>query len=61
MKWSKVQQALKELMAESVKKRDQFHVTQYGRGQTYTMARAWITWDGQEIINFSSVELIVQT
>jgi hypothetical protein len=61
MRWSKSRKALRELLSESVKRRVQFHVTQYGPGQSYTMARAWITWDGQEIANFSSVEWLMKS
>ncbi len=61
MKWSKSKRAFEKLLAESVKKHVQFHVTQYGPGQSYTMARGWVTWDGQEIANFSNVEWLMQT
>ena len=61
MKWSKSKKALEKLFAESVKKHVQFYVTQYGPGQSYTMARGWVTWDGQEIANFSSVEHMTET
>jgi hypothetical protein len=60
MRWSKAKKALENLLAESVRRRVQFHVTQYGPGQSYTMARAWVTWDGQEIANFSSVEWLMK-
>jgi hypothetical protein len=60
MRWSKAKKALENLLAESVRRRVQFHVTRYGPSQSYTMARAWVTWDGQEIANFSSVEWLMK-
>lgn len=34
----------------------QFHVTRYGPGVSYLMTRAWITWDGVELVNMSTAE-----
>jgi hypothetical protein len=56
MKWSKSKKALKNLLDDSVKDRVQFHMTRYGPGISYFMARAWITWDKKELVNMSNVE-----
>ena len=46
MKWSKLKKAAEALLADALKRRIQYHVTQYGPGDSYTMARGWITFDG---------------
>jgi len=56
MQWSKLRESIKDILADSVKNRIQFHVTRYGSGSSTTMARAWVTWDKKEIANFSTVE-----
>jgi hypothetical protein len=61
MRWSKAKKLLEELMADSVKGRIQFYVTSYGPGHSSTMARAWITWDKQELVNMSSAEWLMET
>jgi hypothetical protein len=61
MKWSKLKKLAEALLADSLSGRIQYHITQYGRGDSYIMARAWITLDGQEIANFSSVEWLMQS
>ncbi len=59
MKWSKLKKLTETLLADSLKKRIQYHVTQYA-GDSYTMARGWITLDDNEIANFSTVEWLWQ-
>jgi hypothetical protein len=54
--WSKLKRSVEALLAESVKGRLQFYITRYGPGESTIMTRAWITWDGQEIMNFSSIQ-----
>jgi len=56
MKWSKLKQKAEERLADSLKGRLQYHVTNYTRSDSTLMARAWITLDGVEIVNFSSAE-----
>ena len=59
MKWSKLKKLTETLLADSIKKRIQYHVTQYA-GDSYTMARGSITLDDNEIANFSTVEWLWQ-
>ena len=59
MKWSKLKKLAEDLLADSLKKRIQYHVTQYAR-DSYTMSRGWITLDKKEIVNFSMVEWLWQ-
>ena len=60
MKWSKLKRITEAFLADSVKNRIRYHITQYGPGDSYTMARGWITFDGKEIANFSTVEWMMQ-
>jgi hypothetical protein len=60
MKWSKVESALRERFADSVRKRVRVHQTRYGPGTSYMMRRAWLTWDGIEIVNFSTATWAIQ-
>jgi|SRR5581483_3832602 len=55
MRWSKLKKALEALLAETVKEHLQVHFTRYGRSPDTMMDRAWITWDQEEIHNFSTV------
>lgn len=61
MKWSKSKKALEDLLANAVKERVQFHMTRYGRGVSYTMARAWVTWDKKELVNMSNAEWLIES
>jgi len=36
-------------------------MTRYGPGLSYTMTRAWVTWDGKEIANMSTIEKLIET
>jgi hypothetical protein len=54
MRWSKLKRSLEDLLAEAVKKHLQVHFTRYGRSPSTMMDRAWITWDKEEIHNFST-------
>jgi hypothetical protein len=53
MKWSKLRFELKERLADNLKSRMDYHLTTYKNSRGY-MGRAWITWDGKEILNFSN-------
>lgn len=55
MRWSKLQKSLEDLLADSVKEHLQVHFTRYGRSPSSMMDRAWITWNKEEILNFSTV------
>jgi hypothetical protein len=60
--WTKTKRALEALLAESVKKRVRYHVTRYSAGGiSYYFTRAWITWDGEEIVNFSTAKQEIET
>ncbi len=57
MKWSKVKKLAEDLLADSLRGRIRYHVTDYGpnhRGDT--MSRGWITLDGTQVENFSNVQ-----
>ncbi len=53
MKWSKLKKELKDRLADSLKDRLDYHLTTYKNSTGY-LGRAWITWDGKEILNFSN-------
>lgn len=53
MKWSKLRKELQERLAENLKGRMDYHLTTYKNSTGY-LGRAWITWDGKEILNFSN-------
>lgn len=53
MKWSKLRKLLKDRLADNLKNRLDYNLTTY-KNSTGFIGRAWITWDGKEIINFSN-------
>ena len=53
MKWSKLRKELKDRLADNLKSRFDYHLTTYKNSTGY-LGRAWITWDGKEILNFSN-------
>ena len=53
MKWSKLRKELKDRLADNLKDRLDYHLTTYKNSTGY-FGRAWITWDGKEILNFSN-------
>lgn len=53
MKWSKLRKELKERLADHLKARLDYHLTTYKNSLGF-MGRAWVTWDGEEILNFSN-------
>ncbi len=56
MKWSKLKKLAEDLLAERLKNHVRYHFANYGRGDSTTMSRGWITVDGRKIANFSTVE-----
>lgn len=58
MIWSKLKKSIEALLADAVKQHLQIHVTRYGPGVSAIMNRGWITWDGQEINTFSTIQWI---
>ena len=55
MKWSKLKQNVQENFADSVKGRVEIFTTRYNKPNSST-GRAWITIDGIEIVNFSTMK-----
>lgn len=53
MRWSRLRKELKEKLADNLKDRLDYHLTTYKNSNGY-IGRAWITWDGKEILNFSN-------
>ncbi|WP_396151441.1 hypothetical protein [Flavobacterium sp.] len=53
MKWSKLRKELKDRLADNLKDRLDYHLTTYKNSTGY-IGRAWITWEGKEILNFSN-------
>src|SRR6266511_3086391 len=54
MKWSKLKTAIEGLLADSMQGRLQLHSARYSTDVASMMARAWITWDKQELFNIST-------
>jgi hypothetical protein len=59
MKWSKLKQQIEDRFADSVRGRMAIHITRYGPGVSSMMTRGWLTWDGEEIFNFSTIEWLL--
>jgi len=55
MKWSKLKQQIETRFANSVRERAAIHITRYGPGLSSTMTRGWLTWDGEEVLSFSTI------
>jgi hypothetical protein len=55
MKWSKLKDRIEEQFADSVRGHAAIHITRYGPGLSSAMTRGWLTWDGEEILNFSTI------
>src|SRR3954466_13075616 len=53
MRWTKLKSIVESLFAPVVAGRLAIHATGYGNS---TWGRSWLTWDGQEIANFSDDE-----
>src|SRR4051794_9644268 len=54
MKWSKLKQRVEDRFADGVRGRARIHITRYGPGVSGFMTRAWVTWDGREVVSFST-------
>lgn len=55
MIWSKTKKLIEGLMADALQKRVRFNITRYGPGVSYLQNRAWITFDGKEILSCSTM------
>jgi len=55
MKWSKLKQQVEARFADSVRTHAALHITRYGPSVSSTMTRGWLTWDGAEILSFSTI------
>ena len=55
MKWSKLKQQVEAHFADSVRTHAALHITRYGPGVSSTMTRGWLTWDGAEVLSFSTI------
>jgi hypothetical protein len=55
MKWSKLKQRVEARFADSVRTHAAIHITRYGPGMSSTMTRGWLTWDGNEVLSFSTI------
>lgn len=55
MQWSKLKQNIEGKFAESVRNRVEIFSTHYNKPKT-TSGRAWITIDGVEVVNLSTLE-----
>lgn len=55
MKWSQLKKRVEENLAESVKGKIEFFTTAYRKPNSST-GRGWITVEGKEIINFSTMD-----
>lgn len=55
MMWSKLKKRVEENLAKSIYKKVEFFTTAY-RKPNSTTGRGWITIEGQEIVNFSTMD-----
>lgn len=55
MIWTKTKKLIEGLLADKLQKRVQFHVTRYGPGVSDIQNRAWVTFDGREILTCSTI------
>jgi hypothetical protein len=58
MVWTKLKKTAEALLAEPLNGRIEYHLANYGRGVSYFMSRGWITLDGREIANFSTIKRV---
>src|SRR6185503_11588112 len=59
MKWSKIRKQLHALLADNLKGKLDYHITTYA-GSTGYIGRAWITYNGEELVNFSNQDTMVE-
>jgi hypothetical protein len=57
LKWSKLKKEIENRFAESLKGRIYLYSTRY-TSASYTMSRGWITFDGKEVVNFSTPDSV---
>src|SRR5690348_11894184 len=57
MKWSKIRRELLDRLSDQLKNRLDYHLTTY-KNSTGFLGRAWITIDGEEIVNFSNQDTL---
>lgn len=55
MQWSKLKKTIEDKFSGCLKDRVNIFITSYKR-KSYIMMRGWITIDGEEIANFSTIE-----
>ncbi len=58
MVWTKLKKIVEALMADSLQGRIEYHLARYGKGVSYFMSRGWITFDKDEIANFSTIKRV---
>lgn len=58
MVWTKLKKVVEAHMADSLQGRIQYHLARYGKGVSYFMSRGWITFDKDEIANFSTIKRV---
>jgi hypothetical protein len=59
MIWSKQKVLLENFLADSLKRRVQYHRTRYGPGDSFQMNRGWVTLDQKEIFSCSTIKSII--
>ncbi|WP_205500876.1 SF0329 family protein [Rufibacter psychrotolerans] len=59
MKWSKLRKELHDRLADTIKHRLDYHLTTYEHSIGY-LGRAWVTFDGKELVNFSNQDTWVE-
>ncbi|MBC3542446.1 hypothetical protein ACFSC6_00110 [Rufibacter sediminis] len=59
MKWSKIRKELHVRLADNLKKRLDYHLTTYKNSIGY-LGRAWVTYDGKELVNFSNQDTWIE-
>lgn len=60
MQWSKLRTAIEGLFAPAMQGRLELHSARYSTDVSSMMARAWITWDKQEILNISTASWLAE-
>jgi len=58
MIWTRLKKTSEALLADSLQGRIEYHLARYGRGISYFMRRAWITFDKEEIAIFSTIKRV---
>src|SRR5258708_5353261 len=58
MIWSRLKKLSENLLATALQGRVEYHLTRYGPGLSHHMARGWVTFDGREILNCSTIKQV---